>query len=238
MWPYGVELAAHVPAGVQAVVYEEVEGASLFEERGQNAGAGSPVQPPAVFERFRYGYAPEPLVLAPQGRQVYAVECATAVHLEGLQDKDRAHTVGHTGLQHDGRGNQTAQEISKAGKPGVRGPTQVKRIPGANVLEEPASVLFYLPEGRLVEDLGYAAQVLLDILEQTLPPCGLVGRRAFPEPLQAEIRITCHPVTELPRSSREQESKVYQRFDLTHGLRRLLRYSVVGGQSIMGFAPA
>src|ERR687898_2403661 len=176
MWPYGVELAAHVPAGGRAVVYEEVEGASLFEERGQNAGAGSPVQPPAVFERFRYGYAPEPLVLAPQGRQVYAVECATAVHLEGLQDKDRAHTVGHTGLQHDGRRDQPAQKITKAGEPGFRSPTRAEGIPSADFLQEPAGVFFYLFEGPLVEDLGHASPGRLDISEHTLPTCGLVVR--------------------------------------------------------------
>src|SRR5918995_6067002 len=98
MWPYGVELAAHVPLGVQAVVYEEVYRGDLPEEPGQNPGAGSPVQPPAVFECFWYGYAPESRVFAPQGRQVYAVERAAAVLLESLQDEDRAHTVGHPGL--------------------------------------------------------------------------------------------------------------------------------------------
>src|SRR3712207_2925960 len=41
--PYGVELAAHVPAGVEAVVYEEVDCADLFEESGQDSGAGSPM---------------------------------------------------------------------------------------------------------------------------------------------------------------------------------------------------
>src|SRR5215212_4305206 len=169
--PYGIELAAHVPAGVQAVVYEEIYRADLFEEPGQNPGAGPPVQPPAVFERFWYGYAPEPLIFAPQGRQVYAVECAAAVHLEGLQDKGRAHTVGHTGLQHYGRRDQTTQKVAKAGEPGVRGPARAERILSADVLQEPARVIFDLFEGRLVEDLGYATQVLPDIPQHTPPPC-------------------------------------------------------------------
>jgi hypothetical protein len=43
MGPYGIELAAHVPAGVQAVVYEEVYRADLSEEPGQNPGAGPPM---------------------------------------------------------------------------------------------------------------------------------------------------------------------------------------------------
>ena len=39
MGPYGIELAAHIPASVQAVVYEEVYRADLSEEPGQNPGA-------------------------------------------------------------------------------------------------------------------------------------------------------------------------------------------------------
>src|SRR5215203_4196146 len=176
MGPHGIELAAHVPTGMQAVVYEEVYRADLSEEPGQNPGAGPPVHPPAVFERFWHGYAPEPLIFAPQGRQVYAVECTAAVHLEGLQDKGRAHTVGYAGLQHYGRRDQTAQKVAKPGEPGVRGPTRAERIPSADILQEPARVIFDLLEGRLVEELGQATQMLLDVPEHTLPPCGLIGR--------------------------------------------------------------
>src|SRR5829696_1059242 len=176
MGPHGIELAGHVPTGMQAVVYEEVYRADLSEEPRQNPGGGPPVQPPAVFERFCHGYAPELLIFAPQGRQVYAVKCAAAVHLEGLQDKDRAYTVGHAGLQHYGRRDQTAQKVAKAGESGVRGPTWAERIPSADVLQEPARVHFGLLEGWLVEDLCYATQVLLDIPEHILTPCGLRGR--------------------------------------------------------------
>src|SRR5215204_921950 len=69
MGPCDVELAAHVPVGVQAVVDEEVDRADLFEQPGQCPGAGSPMQPPPAFQRFWYGYAPELLVLTTQGRQ-------------------------------------------------------------------------------------------------------------------------------------------------------------------------
>src|SRR5687768_12799733 len=176
MGPYGIELAAHVPAGVQAVVYEEVYRADLLEEPGQNPGAGPPVQPPAVFEHIWYGYAPEPLIFAPQGRQVYAVERSAAVLFQRSENEGGAHAIGHAGLQHYGRRDQTAQKVAKPGEPGVRGPTRAERIPSADVLQEPARVILDLLEDRLVEDLGYATQVLLDIHEHTLPPCGLIGR--------------------------------------------------------------
>src|ERR671916_508127 len=205
--PYCVELAAHVPVGVQAVVYEEVHRADLFEEPGQSPGTGFTVQPPAVFECFWYGYAPEPLVLIPQGRQVYAVERSAAVHFQRSENEGGAHTVGHAGLQHYGRRDQTAQKVAKAGEPGVRGPTRAERIPSTDVLQEPERVLFDLFEGRLVDDLGNAAQVLLDVPEHTLPPRGLVGRCASPDSFQAQVSITCHPVTKLPGTPREQESK-------------------------------
>src|SRR5215204_5384632 len=80
------------------------------------------------------------------------------------------------GLQHYGRRDQPAQKITKAGEPGVRSPTRAEGIPSADFLQEPAGVFFYLLEGRLVENLGHASQVRLDISEHTLPTCGLVVR--------------------------------------------------------------
>src|SRR5215211_270891 len=59
MGPYGVELAAHVLTGVEAVVDEEVHCADLFEKVGQNPSTGPPVQPPAASEGFWHGYTPK-----------------------------------------------------------------------------------------------------------------------------------------------------------------------------------
>src|SRR5215218_4759224 len=134
------------------------------------------MQPPAVFERIWYGYAPEPLIFAPQGRQVYAVECAAAVHLEGLQDKGRAHTVGHTGLQHYGRRDQTTKKVAKAGEPGVRGPARADRTLSAGGRQGPARVICARLERRLGGWRRYGTRVPRDIPEHTLPAAGRIGR--------------------------------------------------------------
>ena len=96
--PGGVELAAHVAAGVEAVVDEEAQGADLAQQAGQDALAGAAVEPPSPPELVRHGDAPVAFVLPPEGRQVHAVERSAAVLLQGLQDVGRADAVGHPRL--------------------------------------------------------------------------------------------------------------------------------------------
>ena len=66
--PGGLELAAHVLVGVQAVVHKEVSRSRLSEQPGQHPGASPAMESPPVPQFLRHGDTPEPLGLSPQGR--------------------------------------------------------------------------------------------------------------------------------------------------------------------------
>src|SRR5215212_11009849 len=153
---------------------------------------------PSRSQRLVHGDAPEPAVPASQGRQIYAVEHAAAVLLQGPEDERRAHAVGDPRLDHGVRLQEAARQVAAARQQGVDGPAGAKRVLAEYVFQQPARVLFDLAQRGLVENVGGAAESLLDVLERVIPAHSLVGWWRAGEEIQAEIRVPRHPVGELP----------------------------------------